>query len=105
LGFMSISLDWATISAILGSPLSTPWPTTLNVFIGFIFAAYVVIPAMYMANTYNTQRYPLISNKLYLSDGHRYKVSEVSMESVFPTAYTLDFHGHLRTGLSVHRSS
>lgn len=77
LGLMSISLDWATISAILGSPLSTPWPTILNVFMGFIVSAYVVVPLMYMANVYHTQRYPLISNKLFLSDGHHYKVSEV----------------------------
>ncbi|KAG0627537.1 hypothetical protein M758_2G209300 [Ceratodon purpureus] len=94
LGFMSISLDWATISAILGSPLSTPWPTILNVFIGFIFAAYVVVPAMYMANTYNTQRYPLISNKLYLPDGRRYKVSEV----VAKDGLTLDLEKYNQYG-------
>lgn len=103
LGFMSISLDWATISAILGSPLSTPWPTTLNVFIGFVFSAYVVIPAMYVANTFNTQRYPLISNKLYLPDGRRYEVSEVSMEYVFPSVSYCQ--SHLATGLRVDRGS
>ena len=30
-----------------------------------------------MANMYHTQRYPLVSNKLFLADGHRYNVAEV----------------------------
>lgn len=80
LGLMSISLDWATTAAILGSPLSTPWSTIVNVFLGFILAAYVMVPAMYAADVFHSQRYPLISNKLFLSDGHRYKVSKVSLD-------------------------
>lgn len=78
LGLMSISLDWATIAAILGSPLSTPWTTIVNVFLGFALAAYVVVPAMYAADIYNSQRYPFISNKLFKADGHRYKISQVA---------------------------
>lgn len=90
---MSVSLDWATIAAILGSPLSTPWSTIVNVFLGFALTAYVVVPAMYATNLYNSQRYPFISNKLYKSDGHRYKVSEVSvMEQACSLEFRLTFH-------------
>ena len=89
LGFMAFSPDWATMSAILGSPLSTPWPTLLNVFIGFVFAAYVVVPALYWGDWYHTKRYPIVSNKLFLANGHRYNVSAVShlqLEEVFTHA-------------------
>ncbi|BBN06365.1 hypothetical protein MPTK1_3g20520 [Marchantia polymorpha subsp. ruderalis] len=77
LGFGSIALDWATISAYLSSPLSTPWFTLVNVYVGFLIAAYIITPLCYWYDVYNAQNFPIISNKLFLLNGNRYNVKQV----------------------------
>jgi len=77
LGLMAFSLDWATASAILSSPLSTPWPIIVNVFVGFLVAAYIITPLLYWGDFFHAQRFPITTNKLFLSNGQRYNVSEV----------------------------
>jgi OPT family small oligopeptide transporter len=77
LGLTAFSFDWATISAILSSPLATPWSTLVNVYIGFLVAAYIITPLLYWGDLFHTKRFPIITNKLFLSNGHRYNVSEV----------------------------
>ncbi|CAK9278772.1 unnamed protein product [Sphagnum jensenii] len=88
LGLMAFSLDWATASAILSSPLSTPWPTIVNVFVGFLVAAYIITPLLYWGDFFHAQRFPITTNKLFLSNGQRYNVSEV----VARDGLTLDLH-------------
>ncbi|KAG6541883.1 hypothetical protein Mapa_016711 [Marchantia paleacea] len=77
LGFGSIALDWATISAYLSSPLSTPWFTLVNVYVGFFIAAYIITPLCYWYDVYKAQNFPIISNKLFLLNGNRYNVKQV----------------------------
>jgi hypothetical protein len=84
LGLMAFSLDWATASAILSSPLSTPWPTIVNVFVGFLVAAYIITPLLYWGDFFHAQRFPITTNKLLLSNGQRYNVSEVRPKKKSP---------------------
>ncbi|KAL2634262.1 hypothetical protein R1flu_005741 [Riccia fluitans] len=77
LGFGTIALDWATISAYLSSPLSTPLFTLVNVYVGFVIAAYIITPVCYYLNVYSAKNFPIISNKLFLQDGNRYNVQQV----------------------------
>jgi len=84
LGLMAFSLDWATASAILSSPLSTPWPTIVNVFVGFLVAAYIITPLLYWGDFFHAQRFPITTNKLFLSNGQRYNVSEVRPKTKSP---------------------
>jgi hypothetical protein len=81
---MAFSLDWATASAILSSPLSTPWPTIVNVFVGFLVAAYIITPLLYWGDFFHAQRFPITTNKLFLSNGQRYNVSEVRPKKKSP---------------------
>ncbi|OMJ12790.1 Oligopeptide transporter 2 [Smittium culicis] len=41
LGMGSISFDWSTIASYLGSPLSTPFWASVNIFSGFLFFAWL----------------------------------------------------------------
>jgi hypothetical protein len=44
LGIGVFTLDWATASAYLMSPLVTPFFTTVNILFGYVLVMYVVIP-------------------------------------------------------------
>jgi hypothetical protein len=52
------------------------------VYIGFLVAAYIITPLLYWGDLFHTKRFPIITNKLFLSNGHRYNVSEVKYESI-----------------------
>jgi hypothetical protein len=43
------TFDWSQI-AYIGSPLVIPWWAQVNVFFGFFFAFWVIVPAMYYTN-------------------------------------------------------
>lgn len=43
------TFDWSQI-AYIGSPLVIPWWAQVNVFFGFFFAFWVIVPAMYYSN-------------------------------------------------------
>ncbi|RUS20908.1 OPT family small oligopeptide transporter [Endogone sp. FLAS-F59071] len=47
LGMLSLSFDWATITAYLGSPLITPWWATANILFGFVSLAWIIVPLIY----------------------------------------------------------
>lgn len=78
LGVGAFTFDWAGISAYHGSPLVTPWSVILNIGIGFIIFVYIIVPLCYWKfNTFDAQKFPIFSNKLFTSTGHRYNTTLV----------------------------
>ncbi|KAF9386482.1 hypothetical protein CPB97_003656 [Podila verticillata] len=72
LGIGALTLDWNMIVGYIGSPLVTPWWAQVNITIGLVCIAYILFPIMYYTNTWNAQRYPIISSSLYMTDGNKY---------------------------------
>ncbi|EFJ35289.1 hypothetical protein SELMODRAFT_166204 [Selaginella moellendorffii] len=99
LGLGSFSLDWATISAYLGSPLVTPWFAICNVIFGYLVVMYIVTPACYWSNIYDAKIYPLFSSYLFTKDGQVYDVT-----SVVDKNFDLDLEAYARKG-PVHMST
>lgn len=54
LGMLSLSFDWATITAYLGSPLVTPWWATANILFGFVLLAWTIVPLIYYRQVKNS---------------------------------------------------
>lgn len=72
LGIGVLSLDWNTITAFLGSPLITPWWAQMNIMIGFVLIAWVMVPIAYYTNVWNAKQYPILTSKLFTTDGYYY---------------------------------
>ncbi|KAG0309100.1 hypothetical protein BGZ98_005212 [Dissophora globulifera] len=72
LGVGVVSLDWNTITAFLGSPLITPWWAQVNIMVGFVFMAWVLVPIAYYTNLWNAEMYPILTSRLFTVDGYYY---------------------------------
>ncbi|CAF1251517.1 unnamed protein product [Didymodactylos carnosus] len=77
LGIGTVQLDWNSITAYLGSPLVIPASYHVNVFIGFVIMAWIIIPIVYYTNVWDGKRYPLASSNLYTTEGYIYDVNSV----------------------------
>ncbi|KAJ7542017.1 hypothetical protein O6H91_10G085700 [Diphasiastrum complanatum] len=77
LGLGAFGLDWATVSAFLGSPLATPWFAIVNIMVGYSIVMYILTPLTYWTNVYEAKRFPLYSTHLYASDGTEYNFTRV----------------------------
>ncbi|XP_051125586.1 oligopeptide transporter 3 [Andrographis paniculata] len=78
LGVGAFTLDWAGISAYHGSPLISPFPAILNVMAGFIMFIYIIVPLCYWKyNTFDARKFPIFSNQLFTSTGHKYDTNKI----------------------------
>lgn len=78
LGIGAFTLDWAGISAYHGSPLVSPWSSILNVAVGFVMFIYIIVPLCYWKfNTFDARKFPIFSNQLFTSTGHKYDTTKV----------------------------
>ncbi|KAK3835457.1 MAG: OPT family small oligopeptide transporter [Linnemannia gamsii] len=85
LGMGVLSLDWNTITAFLGSPLITPWWAQVNIMLGFILFAWIMVPTAYYLDIWNAKTYPILSSKLFTTEGYYYDTL-----SILTPAKTLD---------------
>ncbi|KAB1205125.1 Oligopeptide transporter 7 [Morella rubra] len=99
LGIGSLGIDWATISAYLGSPLASPWFATANVAAGFFLVMYVMTPLTYWLNVYNAKTFPMYSANLFTSNGSIYNIL-----GIIDSNFHLDRGAYAEAG-SVHLST
>ncbi|KAG9068981.1 hypothetical protein KI688_009871 [Linnemannia hyalina] len=117
LGIGTISLDWSAASYYV-QPLVTPWFAQVNILIGFILVAWVMVPWAYYTNLWNSKNYPILSAGLFLEDGTPYNKSmildnnvlspekyreygPVRMDSFFALTYGVGFAGLTATVVHV----
>ncbi|KAF9917394.1 hypothetical protein FBU30_000774 [Linnemannia zychae] len=89
LGIGVISLDWSAASYYIG-PLVTPWFAQVNILVGFILVAWIMVPWAYYTNLWDSKNYPIVTAVLYKANGSEYDKSLV-----------LDAQGHLDEQLYV----
>ncbi|KAG0204416.1 hypothetical protein BGX28_003632 [Mortierella sp. GBA30] len=87
LGMGVLSLDWNTITAFLGSPLITPWWAQVNIGVGFILFAWIMVPVAYYMNVWDAKLFPILSSKLFTTKGYNYDTL-----SILTPTKTLDEH-------------
>ncbi|KAF9624539.1 hypothetical protein IFM89_011713 [Coptis chinensis] len=83
LGIGSIAFDWNTAVSFLGSPLASPGFTILNVLFGFFLISYVLVPASYWTNSFDSKKFPLFSSHLFDTTGKTYNLSRILDEETF----------------------
>ncbi|KAF9373737.1 hypothetical protein CPC16_001674, partial [Podila verticillata] len=65
------------------SPLVTPWFAQLNILVGFILVAWVMVPWAYYTNLWNSKNYPILSAGLFRENGSAYDKDQILTDSVF----------------------
>ncbi|KAG0081972.1 hypothetical protein BGZ90_001911 [Linnemannia elongata] len=76
LGIGVIALDWSAASYYVG-PLVTPWFAQVNILIGFILVAWVMVPWAYYQNLWESKNYPILSASLFRTNGSYWDKDQV----------------------------
>lgn len=63
LGLLSLSFDWNYLSSL--SPLVLPLWVQLNIFAG-VLMMWILVPLLYHSNVWDAQKYPFLSNSIFL---------------------------------------
>ncbi|KAG0214332.1 hypothetical protein BGX33_002257 [Mortierella sp. NVP41] len=71
LGIGVIALDWAAASMYI-APLVTPWFAQVNILVGFVLVAWIMVPWAYYANLWDSKNYPIVTAVLYQQNGSAY---------------------------------
>ncbi|GAA5913408.1 hypothetical protein JCM8208_004757 [Rhodotorula glutinis] len=89
LGMGIFTFDWSQISYIM-SPLVAPWWAEVNTFAAFVLLFWIIAPAMYYTNVWNTAYLPMSTTAVFDRFGESYdtsKVVETATKSLNVTAY------------------
>ncbi|KAG0225930.1 hypothetical protein BGX31_007459, partial [Mortierella sp. GBA43] len=117
LGIGTISLDWGANSYYV-MPLVTPWFAQVNILVGFIMIAYIMVPWAYYTDLWGSKNFPILSAGLFKEDGTPYNKSmiltdnvldvpkyreygPVRMDSFFALTYGVGFAGLMATVVHV----
>ncbi|WQF84478.1 Putative oligopeptide transporter, OPT superfamily [Colletotrichum destructivum] len=76
IGLLPFTFDWSQI-AYIGSPLVVPTWAILNVLASLVFWIYIISPALYYSNTWESAYLPIQSNSIYDHSGKTFNVSKV----------------------------
>jgi len=76
MGMSVITFDWNQITYI-GSPLATPWWAEANIFGGFVFFFWFLVPVLYFTNTWFGRFMPISSRTSYDNQMNEYNVSRI----------------------------
>ncbi|CAL1360152.1 unnamed protein product [Linum trigynum] len=78
LGLGAFSLDWSTIAAFYGSPLTSPFFAIVNSLAGYLLIIYVAVPVAYWGfNLFGANKFPIFSSHLYTSSGEIYDITAI----------------------------
>ncbi|KAF8948334.1 hypothetical protein BGZ47_005459 [Haplosporangium gracile] len=81
LGIGTLSFDWATSTSAL-SPLVTPWWTQVNILVGFVIVAWIIVPIAYYFNLWNSKNFPILTAGLFKEGGMPYDKAMVMTNNV-----------------------
>ncbi|KAG0197896.1 hypothetical protein BGX28_008616 [Mortierella sp. GBA30] len=95
LGIGAISLDWNNIVAFLQSPLIVPWWAQVNIGIGFLLIAWILVPIAYYTNMWEAKKFPILTPALFRENGMKYHTSAVMTDNMLNETKYRDY-GPLR---------
>ncbi|PPQ71007.1 hypothetical protein CVT26_014269 [Gymnopilus dilepis] len=85
LGMSILTFDWSQI-AFIGSPLVTPWWSQMNTGVAFVLMFWIVAPALYFTNVWNTAFFPISSYVTFDNTGGLYQAKEIITNGIFDEA-------------------
>ncbi|CEG68106.1 Putative OPT family small oligopeptide transporter [Rhizopus microsporus] len=77
MGILAFSFDWSQIVSYLMNPLVVPGWAIANIAVAFVIVAWIIGPAMYYSNVWDAQKFPMITSKLFTTNGDSWVNSKV----------------------------
>ncbi|KAI8869385.1 oligopeptide transporter 7-like protein [Ramicandelaber brevisporus] len=77
MALLAFTFDWSVVTAYLGSPIVTPFWAICNIFAGFVIYIWILTPAFYYTNTWDSKRYPIYSSSTFDVYGNKYDTKRV----------------------------
>jgi hypothetical protein len=100
LGLGAFTLDWSTVSSYLYSPLISPFFATVNIFFGYVFFLYVILPIAYWGfNMYNAKTFPIFSTRLFMANGTEYNIPSIVNSQLQLDKDTYDKNGKINLSI------
>ncbi|UJR35833.1 hypothetical protein I4U23_028579 [Adineta vaga] len=96
LGIGSLELDWNAWVSFLGSPIVVPFWAQLNILAGFVVLAWIITPIAYYTNLWGSKSMPIVSNRVFTSEGYYYNVSSVLDSNLHLNETAYKIYGDLR---------
>ncbi|CAF0942425.1 unnamed protein product [Adineta steineri] len=95
----ALQFDWNAWVSFLDSPIFVPFWAHVNIFVGFVLAIWIVIPIFYYTNIWESQKMPIMSNRIFDTNGYYYDTSKVldNNSRLNETAYNV--YGEMRLPL------
>ncbi|KAG0211422.1 hypothetical protein BGX28_007914 [Mortierella sp. GBA30] len=90
LGIGTIALDWSAASYYV-QPLVTPWFAQVNILVGFVLIAWIMVPWAYYTDLWNSKNYPILSPDLFRENGSAYLKEEILTYNVLDEAKYADY--------------
>ncbi|KAI0340457.1 OPT oligopeptide transporter [Trametopsis cervina] len=76
LGMSILTFDWAQITFV-GNPLAWPWWAQANVATAMVIFYWILAPALYYTNTWNSKYMPISSSTSFDNTGKKYQVLKI----------------------------
>ncbi|KAI0344144.1 glutathione transporter [Trametopsis cervina] len=87
LGMTLLTFDWSQISIIsAASPLISPWWAEINLYVSFVFFAWIIAPALYFSNTFYAKYMPISATASFDNTGLIYDTSLIMTDGAFDQA-------------------
>ncbi|KAI8064710.1 OPT family small oligopeptide transporter [Gongronella butleri] len=96
LGLLGLTFDWSTVTGYLLSPLVVPSWAILNILVGFVFIAWILVPALYYTDVWDAKLFPILTPELFRADGSPWNISEVLTPENTLNATAYDEYGPVR---------
>ncbi|KAG0011323.1 hypothetical protein BGZ80_000768 [Entomortierella chlamydospora] len=75
MGFLNFTLDWSNITSTI---MVSPWWTQVIGFVAFVLSVWVLVPIAHFTGVWGGQRFPIMSNRLFMANGSRYPFTELT---------------------------
>ncbi|KAJ7582911.1 OPT oligopeptide transporter protein-domain-containing protein [Mycena floridula] len=89
-GFLNITLDWSNIGSTF---VIYPYWTTVNIFSSYVIVAWILIPVAYFTGIWESDKYPVQSQSLYLRNGSTYPTAQMMTSNYLLNQTLFDLYG------------
>jgi hypothetical protein len=88
LGFLSVSLDWTTVSSG-GNPLYLPIRTLFNSLAGYLLSIGIFM-GLYYSNHWNAKSFPFLSPQMFSDNSTSHKFVSYNQSAILDSRYRVD---------------
>ncbi|KAG0361897.1 hypothetical protein BGX24_005234, partial [Mortierella sp. AD032] len=92
MGFLNFTLNWSNVTSNI---MVSPWWTQVISFVAFVVSVWILVPIAYFTGVWNGKAFPIMSNRLYKSDGTKYPFRKLTDDNGHFKPDAFEEHGNV----------